>query len=825
MSYGANQYNYATPLSSVVSLVAEQPSVVDKKYFMLANNTLDGSYTPISGDVGLWGASVSGTDGTLPTPFVVTVTDNSTINAFRLTGSVHSYPVAFTVRFYNGSSLLYTITETNNGLVQYVHYLPRTLTVTRYEISVTRISAPSTVARLYNVYEPPYIKRTDRLSIGTAHEGTFSGLHQIKLSDTLRIKPRDTANFYNAINRTHDTLVVGCNDTCSFGVPVNVHTRMKEASRRVYGKVYITYTDPMLDSTYHISGSITAYNSAPAQLIDGKHETNRNFFNLYENDLTGRYVVSDASSQVGWVSNALSNASGSFDGQAPYLRIDFTPRPLNNLQITFDDSRGAIPVDFTFKYVNEDGTTTVYEFVDNSDAVVSIEAQTSKVVAVVLEVTRLSKPGYPVVILEMPILFTLEYVGYQDRSDLINIDLLEELTYDDDVEALGGVSANVITVALDNSNKDFNFNNADSIVAASLKSNRKIVPYLGVEVTKGEIEWYTLGTFWSYRWDVPVESLTAKVVGFDTIGLLDKTPFSNHTVQIDKSIGWLLEYVLSDAKRQLPFVSYSIDTALYDIIIPYAWFSNGSHTAALRKISECYPMHIYCDRDGVICAAPQKLHLDDYFDVWSDSTNVISKRYDSLYTTLPNIINVEVKSPVVKEEETLVEDSLAFNVTSVSSRTLNFSNVYVSGIVVSIDCDSTVQYTYSAYSWGLVVNFTGTGTVRSIKCTGAALDISHSATITNRDEESIIANGSSKRDIKSDFIQTADHATMLIDRILSLSEHDKYDVHVEYRGDIALSINDPILLLDGIAPDNRYNIKRHTLFWDGSLSGTADLNT
>jgi hypothetical protein len=129
------------------------------------------------------------------------------------------------------------------------------------------------------------------------------------------------------------------------------------------------------------------------------------------------------------------------------------------------------------------------------------------------------------------------------------------------------------------------------------------------------------------------------------------------------------------------------------------------------------------------------------------------------------------------------------------------------------------------YSWGVVVNFTGAGVVRSIVCSGAALDISNTSVVSQRDANSVRLNGAVTRDISSDFVQTSSLATELIRRLLALSTYDKYDATVDYRGDIALSINDPILLLNGIAPDNRYNIKRHELFWNGALTGSAYLNT
>jgi len=59
MPYVANQYNYATPLSSASNLVADVSVVDSNKYFTLHDNVLDGSYVPIGGDVGLWGTSVA----------------------------------------------------------------------------------------------------------------------------------------------------------------------------------------------------------------------------------------------------------------------------------------------------------------------------------------------------------------------------------------------------------------------------------------------------------------------------------------------------------------------------------------------------------------------------------------------------------------------------------------------------------------------------------------------------------------------------------------------------------------------------------------------
>lgn len=906
MSYVANQYNYATPLSSIIDLVNEQSTTADRKYFSLFDNVLDGSYTPVTGSAGLWGSSLSDSSGTLATPFIVTVTESLSINAFRLQGSQYTYPVAFTVVFYNGSTAIYTITETSNNLVSYVHYMPRTLSVTKYEIRITKVSKGGAAARLYNLYNPGYVKRADTLGFSLHSVSSASSLHTLQWSDTLNIAQTydikydmstsandaltitatpaskhtsnvsasdalrcastDVSSVVNTIDPARDYLLIKpvlsnhilktlgvATDRLAIKTPVgtshvintidpedrcpvavkavtitdltSIHSIMKGASRNIYGKVYITYTDPMLDSTVLYDSSKGANHSNIDQVSDNTLSSNGNFFVLYDNDLSGRYSPIGEQSQVGWVSSAVSNDNGEFTGASPYLRIEFADRPVVNLPITFDDSHGSVAKDFTIVYEQSNGALVTRHIADNTNATVVVDGSVADVVAITIIVNSITKAGHPVAILEAPVVSTQLYVGYKDRSDLVSIDLLEELTYDDTIEALGGMSANSVTVTLDNSNRDFYFNNSQSPIASSLRRNRKIVPWLGVEIVPGEIEWYTLGTFWSYRWDVPVEGLTAKVVGFDTIGLLDLTSFTNHTMQVGKSIGYLVEYILADAKKQLDFIEHNIDPSLYDVIIPYAWFNAGSHAAALARISQCYPMHIYCDREGRICAAPQKLRYDYYYDTWSDNTNVISKHYNSLYTTLPNVIRVEVKQPILRTNERLVEDRLVFNVSDMPTRTLNFSNPYVSDINVTVDCDSTVTYTYAAYSWGIDLTFSGSGNVRSILCEGTILDIRNTSTLVNQNTESVMNNGAVTRDIKSDFIQTSEHAVELINRLLTLSEYDKYDVEVRYRGDISLTINDPILLLDGIAPDNRYNIKRHELFWNGSLTGSAYLNT
>lgn len=835
MSYVANQYNHATPLSSVIGFNSKSPSVEDAKYFALFNNTLNGSYRAIADSVGLWGSSLSDANGVLAEPFIVTVQENTPIGAIELLSSQYSYPVAFSIDFYLNDSLVHSARETNNTRVSYRYDLPRGMSADKYIVTITKISAANSVAMVHKILNTARVYATDTLVLGCNESCMANTTRILRSQDILRITARvdDPKQHVTVTADVKDEAAMLAIETPNL---INVHALMKRPSRRIYGRVHVTYADPMLDSATNFTASSTAYNSNPSQLIDGVvNPSLTNRFTLYDNDLSGKYVVSGERSQVGWTSGTLSGENGVFNTPQT-LRVEFATRPITPASIHFDSTRQCVPADFSVDFVLESGETIRKVFTNNTAASVLVNDDTiHNVVAIVVTITRASRAGIPVTVLELPFLSTIQYEGTDEFSKLISIDMLEELTYDDTVEVLGGVSANETTVVFDNSDAEFYFNNTMSAVSKQLRRNRKIVPELGVEIIPGEIEWYALGTYWSYNWNVPVGGLTASVTGFDTIGLLDTTSFRNHTVLVDKSIGELIDYILSDARKSLSFLEWNVDVGLYDVRIPYAWFEAASHTAALRKLSLAYPMHIYCDRRGRICAAPQRpnstfsalrtVRQDRVCDAWADSDTVISKEYSSLYTALPNVIRVEVRQPQLIRDEQLVNDELVFNVSAVPTRTLNFSKPYMSDLVVTMDKDASVSYEYTVYSWGISFAFTGQGNVRSITCTGTCVDISNVSTLERRDEMNALLNGEITRDVSADFIQTSEHAAHIIDRIFELSTNDIYDVNVQYRGDIALSINDSILLVDGIAPDNKYSIRRHQLSWNGALTGNADLNT
>ena len=469
--------------------------------------------------------------------------------------------------------------------------------------------------------------------------------------------------------------------------------------------------------------------------------------------------------------------------------------------------------------VTSNGSSTVYIVRGNTDVKYLFSQSCPDVEQVEIIVYSVSKPNHPVTISELTIASSVLY----DNSTLMSIDMLEELSYEDSNEVLGSISANEVTVVFDNSKKDFYFNNPDSLIAGQLKRNRKVVPYLGVNID-GTVEWYCLGVYWTYKWTVPVGSLTATAVAFDTMGLLDTT-FFNHQVYYNKSIGQLLEIILDDAVSIVDQITYRIDPALYDVTIPVAWFAYASHMQALKRIAASYFVDIYCDRAGAVVCSLHTQTITDTYDTWSDSTNVMTKDYPTLHNPAANYIEVAITDAHTELHAEALNYTTPISVDGAQEYTFNFSSPYVDNATITVDCDATVQYTYVIYGWGIAVNVSGTGTIRQIRVVADILKVEQKSTVISKDSARISLDGKMPASVASDFIQTSDRAKDIADTMLAAINSDKYNVEATYRGDIALSISDPIKLNNGIAPSDKYSIKRHSLYWDGGLSGKATLNT
>lgn len=614
------------------------------------------------------------------------------------------------------------------------------------------------------------------------------------------------------INKASDVLRIS---TLSFSVAMSELCRQR--ARKMHAKLEIVYNNPMYGLGGIATSDASAYSARPEQLLDGMQPSNTKLFRLYDNRLDGSYRLAGKDTQVGWWPSGMPDADGVYS-DPKRVTITFSARPLFTHHVRGYAPTNDFPVDFNLYVVDTSGIEHIIEVRDNALLDCSVDVNINNAVSMSLEVLRSSNPSRPAVITDLAVASSVVY----NDGDIIDVNILEELTYEDANESLGCVSANELVANISNVDGSFYFNNAESLIAGQLKKNRRIKAWLGVDTDDGVTLWSDMGTFWSHSWQVPVRGLTARVTAFDTIGLLSTFVFENHRVFVDKSVGYMLDYLFNDAKKYFSELAWQIDAALYDIIIPYGWFAYGSYAAALETLAACDLFYIYCDRFGKVIARMRSENVSSAYAELSDSTNVISTTYPTMYTDLANHVDVAIAAVTEVTGEVLNYSSPMY-VTAGDRKHLQFSKPMLSMSAVSIE--STAEVNYEVYSWGMTIDALSDGIVGSVVVNGVYLEVDTSQLVTRRDNASILANGAVLTTVTSNFIQSREHAVRIADRLFADTSLTKYDADVTYRGDITLGIGDPVELIDGVSPISKYYVKRHELYYNGALTGTLKLNT
>lgn len=598
------------------------------------------------------------------------------------------------------------------------------------------------------------------------------------------------------------------------GSLTNIHTLMNALKRRIYGRVQITYSAPFLDASITATASGTAYGTDPYGTANSLDSSAYKWFSLHENRLDGSYHPMPTEPKVGWWSNVLSDDTGSF-AEPPSLILSFEPRSVYELRVVGDDKLNNYPVDFAINLHDADGTLLYSEQVTGNDKVIWLKSidLVANVAKMELIIHRINQPYSTAKIVEF---FTMVQETYEG-SDLLSINLLEEQESSNGTLPIGNISSNEIRIRLNNEDRHFDPSNVLSPIHNRLKKNRRIRAWLGAEVVPGEIEWYSLGEFWTLDWHVPELDYYAETTGRDRLELMRQTEFTASEVYKNRSLYALAEIILQD--YGLTADQYIVDPALQDIVIPYAWFDRITHREALQKVATAALARVYTDREGRVVIRVFEPTADPIFEF--ENSNIFDK--DQPLAWEDTINHVEVKSIPLQpgELEVMVQDTEGFTVPAGSEveQTYSFSTSPVVDVrqpEIETDGDVNIKE-YTAYAWGIRIVVQNTGDsdakVNSVVVQGRKLEQSGGKIAVARDELSIKEHGVQKLTIENEFIQTVERAQAIANGILSVLKDPRHDLSLDARGNIALQLSDRVR-----AWGEEYFIVRQELDWAGSLS-------
>lgn len=626
---------------------------------------------------------------------------------------------------------------------------------------------------------------------------------------------------------------------------------MRAQRRQVLAKVVIDYTDPLIDQSIQVDASERARISWPEQTADGLTQAPYMWASLdgswtldqFRRPMPDTEELADLY-QVGWWGEQIAGIGGAFAEPYPTLTVSHIPRPIHSLKVVADAMQGDYPVDFAIRLKDELGTILHEEIVTANTEIAwskMLDAPVLDVASQELEIHKWSHEGRQAKILEF-----FSSVQQTHEDDLIAVSLLEEREVSQGSLPVGNISSNEIVVRLSNEDRRFDPDNDSSPLYGLIKPNRRVRAWLGAEIN-GEIEWVPLGTFWAIDWDTQDDTLEAQVRARDRLELLRKSTFEPGAVEQDVSLYSLAEAVLRDAG--LKEDEYAIDEGLNDIIIPWAWMGPTTHRDALKIIAGASAAVVYCDRDGKIRVtkpaldelAPGEAYYiqgasfpaefveggaerhgigpDDYFSPLRTPSRQDEVANEIVVTTQP------LKPADIAQEVYRSSMPITIPAGEIVTVTARYNQPPVIGAMASLDMPpagvSIVDVAY--YAWGARVSMENTGdeiAEATLVVTGRPLTVQSAEHIIMRDDDGIADLGVLRYEYPANpLVQTLTQAQAIATGLLSSAKYARRDIEMEWRGNPALELGDPIAVVTDAERDRRseYAVIRQELDWAGYL--------
>lgn len=371
--------------------------------------------------------------------------------------------------------------------------------------------------------------------------------------------------------------------------------------------------------------------------------------------------------------------------------------------------------------------------------------------------------------------------------------------------------------------------NTDSLFYSLLRPNRRIKAYLGFILPNGAYEYATIGTFWSNDWIVKDDTLELLTNGRDRLGVLQDKIYDGSVLWEAETLYDIADDVLSYAKAHIPMpdLSWSIDSSLSAITVPYAYFDKISYFEVLELISKLCIGQCYMSKDDVLilssytsnttsAAYDALITKDDYFNITQDMN----------YLEVKNKINVSYKKYELLSLTEIYRSSEA--ITIAASETLDpiiieYSNPVKGGSASIVEQTGGVSVSIiddEYYSWGAIITCQNTvassGTFK-IAIDGQELSELDTLIVSVQNDNSINLNTLSEYSLPENYlIQDEVTALEIANGLLSVYEYPRNIINIDYRGNPAIELADIVRVT--VYKRNSTNILKDFKIYKGSLN-------
>lgn len=411
-----------------------------------------------------------------------------------------------------------------------------------------------------------------------------------------------------------------------------------------------------------------------------------------------------------------------------------------------------------------------------------------------------------------------------DQDTIESFTLLEELQNSDSEKPLGTISANELSVALDNTDGSFTPSNVDSEYYGKLKPNVRIEPYLQVAITDTYFANIELGSFYTDDWKAPTEQSAASVVGYDRLYFLEKKELPTISVLQNTSIQEMFQVVFFLAG--LATTDFVIDTAL-NVPVTIGWLPIGTVGNALSMLAEAGQCFVFVNRQNKIEVRCLDLTAASTHAL-DDETQIISANFPTEYLSTYSKLIIKQYLPELATSKAILEtkvDIAANGTTSLVKLSLGDMPVGTVDRVALVGTNNSTITKIKTDAWFISVDIENAGAAESGTIVVYGRLISQTSTdIVIEDSTYKALVGEKVLTVDNPMMQDSAHVASYSSSLFSLIARPDSSASLTIRGNPSIYLGDVLTMSD---PSDKLKtedvlVTRRSLSFIGSIEETLE---
>lgn len=575
--------------------------------------------------------------------------------------------------------------------------------------------------------------------------------------------------------------------------------------RKVYGKVEIVYSDSEISSVSNVLTSGDASISHPHEVYGERMSPTVKACTMDGNStMGGGYQMMDNTCTVGWWGNELSGNDGIFYNY-PTIEIFFSPKPIISWLIIGDLKLNQYPTDFFVEYKNGNTVIAYQEVLNNTEVRYRLVKTVLNVTSIKLTVYKLNVGNSCVKLMRFFDTLNETY----DESDLQGFEVNEEMCAED---SSFGLNSDAMTVTIYNKDKKFTTGYLKNLLVL----DRKVKPYLGVLVN-GEVQYTSLGTFYSEEWNVSDDGRWVKCTAVDKLMRLQNITYIGYNLDYGLSLFDITVDILN--KAGIPPAKYDISSSLGDFIVYDVFMPKMSVWDALQQVAHTGLCNIYVDRSDKIIIRS----INDFAEpsgVALDRSNIFSFVSNISLTEFANKISVDYAQVDIGDDSAVAGESTINLAANEELEIIIDYTTEVVGAILTRDNPNIQVYNFVGGINACKVKFintTNSPQFTNITITGFPLTVNYK-TISVQDDNSIRDFGVFEyKHPTTDFIQDSYKAREIATILLNRMKAGEGTIKAVWRGNPNLELGKSYTCDRGPGEENDLICESNKITFDGAL--------